>query len=106
MNFWLTVLTGISDPRLCLVFGVHSSQAVMCVPTRWKSTDWTLADKVLKNTPLDLQKRFPIYHACPEYLAAYRCGSAFPENGLAFSEDLEKVETRRLTGNVGKSTAY
>ena len=23
MNFRLTVLTGISDPRLCLVFGVH-----------------------------------------------------------------------------------
>ena len=33
MNFWLTVLTGISDPRLCLVFGVHSLHAVMCVLT-------------------------------------------------------------------------
>ena len=30
----------------------------------------TLADKVLKKTPLDLQKRFQIYHACPKYLAA------------------------------------
>ena len=49
MNFWLTVLTGISDPKLCLVFGVHSLHAVMCVPTRWKSTDWirVLEDKVL-----------------------------------------------------------
>ena len=37
--------------------------------------DLTLADKVLKKTSLDLQKRFPIYHACPKYLAAYRCGS-------------------------------
>ena len=46
---------------------------------------------MLKKTPLDLQKRFPIYHACPKYLAAYRCGSAFPENGLAFRQDLEKV---------------
>ena len=47
--------------------------------------------KVLKKTPLDLRKRFPIYHACPEYLAACRCGSAFPENGLAFRQDLENV---------------
>ena len=29
MNFWLTVLTGISDPEL--VFGFHSSHMVMCV---------------------------------------------------------------------------
>ena len=39
MNFWLTVLTGISDPKLCLGFDFHSLHAVMCVPTRWKSTD-------------------------------------------------------------------
>ena len=51
----------------------------------------TLADKVLKKTPLDLQKRLPIYHVCPKYLAAHFCGSAFPENGLAFHQDLEKV---------------
>ena len=42
------------------------------------SMDSTPADKVLKKTPLDLQKRIPIYHACPKYLAAHRCGSAFP----------------------------
>ena len=48
-------------------------------------------DKVLKKTPLDLQKRFAIYHVYPKCLAAYRCGSAFPENGLAFRQDLEKV---------------
>ena len=29
MNFWLTVLTGISDPEL--VFGFHASHVVMCV---------------------------------------------------------------------------
>ena len=28
MNFWLTVLTGISDPRLCLESDVHSLHAV------------------------------------------------------------------------------
>ena len=37
MNFWLTVLTGISDLKLCLVFGVHSLHAVIYVPLRWKS---------------------------------------------------------------------
>ena len=68
--------------------------------------DSTLADKVLKKTPLDLQKRFPIYHACLKYLAAHCCGSAFPEKALAFRQDFEKVEKRRLTGNVGMSTAY
>ena len=51
----------------------------------------TLADKVLKKTPLVLQKRFPKNHVCPKYLAAYRCGSAFPENGLAFHQDLDDV---------------
>ena len=49
------------------------------------------ADKVLKKTPLDLLKRFPIYHTCPKYVAAHRCGSAFPENGLAFRQDFDKV---------------
>ena len=37
------------------------------------SIDAILEDKVLKKTPLDLQKRFPIYHACPKYLAAHCC---------------------------------
>ena len=32
--------------------------------------DLTLADKVLKKTLLDLQKRVPIYHVCPKCLAA------------------------------------
>ena len=38
-------------------------------------------DKVVKMTHLDLQKRFPIYHVCPKYLAALLCGSAFLQNG-------------------------
>ena len=45
---------------------------------------------------MDLQKRLPIYHACLKCLAAYPCGSAFPENGLAFSQDREKVEVTQL----------
>ena len=48
-------------------------------------------DKVLKKTPLDLQKRFPMYHAYSKCLAAYRCGSAFQQNGLAPRQDREKV---------------
>ena len=39
MNFWLTVLTGISDPRLCLALDVHSLHAVICVPLREESED-------------------------------------------------------------------
>ena len=38
----------------------------------------------MKKTPVDLQKRFPIYHACPKCLAACRCG-------LASRQDLDKV---------------
>ena len=55
------------------------------------SMDSTLTDKVLKKTRLDLQKRFPIFHPYPKCLAAHFCGSAFPENGLAFQQDLDEV---------------
>ena len=89
MNFWLTVLTGISD--LELVFGFHSSHEVMCVLIHWGSMDLTLADKVLKKTPTDLQKRFPIYLVCPKCLAAHRCGSALQKNVLAFHQELDEV---------------
>ena len=92
LNFWLTVLTGISDPEL--VFGCTSLHAMMCVLTNQNSKDWSLADKVLKKTPLELQKRFPIYHVCRKYLAALLCGSAFQENGLAFHQDLDEVGKR------------
>ena len=70
------------------------------------SMDSIPADEVLKKTPLDLQKLFPIYHACPKCLAARRRGSAFPENGFAFQQELDGWERHRLTGNVGMSTAY
>ena len=49
------------------------------------------ADKVLKRTQLDLQKRFPIYHAYPKCLAALLCGSALHKNGLAFLQELDEV---------------
>ena len=49
------------------------------------------AEKVLKKTLLDLQQRFPIFHVCPKCLAAHFCGSAFPEHGLPFRQDLDKV---------------
>ena len=51
MNFWLTVLTSMSDPELCLVFGFHSAHVVMCVLMHQRPKDWTLADKVLEKTP-------------------------------------------------------
>ena len=55
------------------------------------SMDSIPAGKVLKRTQLDLQKRFPIYHACLKCLAALLCGSAFPENSLAFLQELDEV---------------
>ena len=61
---------------LCLGFDVHSLHAVICVPLREEPKDLILLDKVMKKTPVDLQKRFPIYHAYPKYLAAYQCGLA------------------------------
>ena len=45
----------------------------------------------MKKTPVDLQKRFPMYHAYSEYLAAYLCGSGFLQDGLAFRQDHDKV---------------
>ena len=92
-----------------LVFDSHSSplsmsESVLLFPN---SMDSIPAGNLLKKTPLDLHTRFPIYHACPKNLAAHRCGSAFPADGLAFRQDLEKVWKKRwLTGNVGLSTAY
>ena len=99
MIFWLTVRTGISDPEL--VFDSHSSPPVMSelVPIYENSMDSIPADKVLKKTLLDLQKRFPIYHVCPKCLAVLM-------NSLAFHQELDEVEKRWLTGNVKMSTAY
>ena len=84
MIFWLTVQTGISDPELVFVshsFPLWTSEAALLFSN---SMDSIPADKVLRKTQLDLQKRFPICHACPKYLAAHCCGSAVPQNGSAF----------------------
>ena len=45
----------------------------------------------MKKTPVDLQKRFPIYPACPTCLAADFSGSAFSQDGLAPLQDHDKV---------------
>ena len=70
----------------------------MCVLIHYRSMDSIPADKVLKKTRLDLQKRFPIYHVCPKCLAVHRCGWAFPENGLAFRQDFDKVGQTLVDG--------
>ena len=65
--------------------------------------DSTPAGKVLKKTLLDLQKRFPIYHVCPKCLADHFCGSAFPENGLSFTQEMDEVgktQVDKQRGNV------
>ena len=50
------------------------------------------ADKVLKKTQLDVQKTFPDFPCVSQIcLAALLCGSAFPENGLAFLQELDEV---------------
>ena len=86
-----------------MVFGFHSLHAVMYVLTHQNSMDSTLADKVLKKTRLNLQKSFPICHACPKCLAALLCGSAFQKNGSAFNQELDGVGKTQVDwqrGNV------
>ena len=46
----------------------------------------------MKKTPMDLEKRFPIYQAHSKYKPAYHCGSAFSQDGLASLQDDDKVE--------------
>ena len=45
----------------------------------------------MKKTTVDLQKRFPTYHAYSKYLADYHCGSAFSKDGLASLQDHDNV---------------
>ena len=85
------LLAGISD--LELVFVSHSFPLLMSEAAALfrNSMDSIPADKVLKKTQLDLQKRLKIFHACPKCLAALLCGSAFQENGSAFLQELDEV---------------
>ena len=79
MNVWLTVLTGISDPEL--VFGCHSPHVVMCVDSCGAEED-----------AVGFAKTFPdIPCLSPNTWQSIVLGSAFPENGLAFRQDFEKV---------------
>ena len=55
------------------------------------SIDAILVDKVLMKTHLDLQKRFPINHVCPKYLAALLCGSAIRKNVSTFLQVFDEV---------------
>ena len=64
------------------------SEAALLV---WNSKDSIPADKVLKMTHLDLQKRFPKNHVYPKGLAALLCGSVLQKNGLAFLQELDEV---------------
>ena len=56
-------------------------------PRSMNSIDAILENKVLMMTHLDFQKRFPIYHVCPECLAALPCGSAFQKKLHNFHPD-------------------
>ena len=103
LNFWLTVRTGIAD--LELVFGFHSSPSVRSELVLFSENPMIsiLADKVLKKTKLDLQKRFPMYHACPKYLPAHFGGSAFLWDGFACHQELDEVGKTQVDcqrGNV------
>ena len=73
------VQTGISDLDFVLVF--HFSPLWMNgAALQTNSIDAIPVDKVLMKMQVDLQKRFPIYHVCPKYLAALLCGSALRKN--------------------------
>ena len=104
MNFWLTVLTGISYPEL--VFGFHSSHVVMCVLIHWRSMDLTLADKVLKKTPLDLQNVSRCTMCVPNTWRLIVAAWHSQKTAQHSARILKMWEKRRLTGNVGLSTAY
>ena len=90
MNFWLTVLTGILDPEL--VFDSHSSPNVMSelAPIHENSMDSIPADKVLKKTPLDLQKRFPKNHKCPKILGGLSLRLGIPRERLSIPSGSQK----------------
>ena len=60
-------------------------------PRLTNSIDSILKDKVLRMMHVDLQKRFPIYHACPKCLAAPLCGSAIRMKVLTCPQVLDEV---------------
>ena len=54
-----------------------------------------------KKKLVDLQKRVPKNHAYAKYLAAYHCGSAFTQEGLASLQDHDKVEETQVDWKRG-----
>ena len=98
MNFWLTVLTGISD--LELEFGFHSSPPVRSeLALIYENTMNSIpADKVLKKTPLDLQKLSRFSMRVPN---TWRLG--IPKERQTFRKDSENVRKTQVDwqrGNV------
>ena len=98
LPLWLTVLTGISDPEL---LGFHSLHMVMCVPTHERPRFDSGGRDGEEDAVGFAKKKNPKYHACPKYLAALCCGSAFR---LSIPPGFWKGGVE--TGNVGVSTAY
>ena len=49
----------------------------------WNSMDSIPADKVLNRTQLDLQKRFPFFHACPKLLGGPSLRLGIPKERLS-----------------------
>ena len=70
------------------------------------SMDSIPADKVLKKTRLDLQKRFPKNHVCPKCLAPFSAARHSYRTALHSTRNWMRCERHRSTGNVGMSTAY
>ena len=52
------------------------------------SMDSIPADKVLKKTRLDLQKRFPIYHVCPKMLGGPSLRLGTPKERLSIASGI------------------
>ena len=97
LNLWLTVQTGISNLDFVLAF--HFSPLWMNgAALRTNYIDAILVDKVLMMTHLDLRKRFPIYHVCPNCLAALLCRLALRKNASTSLQVSDEVgnDTGRL----------
>ena len=47
------------------------------------------------------KKRYPIYNVCPKCLAVHLCYPAFPENSLAFRQDLDEVRKTQVDWKRG-----
>ena len=62
LNFWLTVLTGITDPEL--VFGFHSSHAVKCSDTLLELHGFDSCGKGAGEDAIGFARAFPDIPCC------------------------------------------